>query len=516
MIKNVNITTRLLVLIIAAIIVSSSILAYFNIKKQKAQIVGEVQKQAKMAVDQLISARRVIADKQDKINTDAQGNFEFKGVVPAIIGREVAEEFSRTTIYKMKQTSIKYRNPVNKPDKWEITQLERFETNPNLQDASEITILEDGTEVFRMMVPLKIEKACLQCHGDPTTSPTGDGKDITGRQMENYRIGDIRGGISVIAPMAAVRTAITSNRNFNILGNSIYVSLVVAVVFFIARGIVSPLREGVKILGSSTDDILAVTTQVATSVSETATSVTQATATVEEVKQTTQVSVQKAVYVSESAQKTLQISQSGKRSVDDSIEGMNQIGQRMESIAESIVRLNEQNQAIREIVSTVEDLAEQTNLLSVNAAIEAAKAGDAGKGFAVVAQEVRNLAEQSKQATAQVRNILNNIQKANSTAVMATEEGSKVVATGIKQSVQAGETIRMLAESIAEAAQAASQIVITCQQQMVGMDQVAFAMENIKQASAQNASGVKQVETTVENLRELGHKLKQMVERSSG
>ncbi len=514
MIKNVNITTRLMVLIIVTIVVSSSILTYFNIKRQKTQIVREVQKQAKMAVDQLISARRVVAGKQDKINTDAQGNFEFKGVVPAIVGREIAEDFNRATIYKMKQTSIKYRNPVNKPDKWEITQLGKFETNPDLQDVSEITTLEDGTDVFRMMIPLKIEKACLQCHGDPATSPTGDGKDITGRQMENYQIGDIRGGISVIAPMAAIRTAIASNRNFNIIGNSIYASLVVAVVFLIAKGIVSPLREGVKVLGSSTNEILAVTTQVATSVSETATSVAEATATVEEVKQTTQVSVQKAVYVSESAQKTLQISQSGKKAVDDSIEGMSQIGQRMESIAESIMRLNEQNQAIREIVATVEDLAEQTNLLSVNAAIEAAKAGDAGKGFAVVAHEIRNLAEQSKQSTAQVRNILNNIQKASGMAVMVTEEGSKVVATGIKQTAQAGETIRTLAESIAEAAQAASQIVITCQQQMVGMDQVASAMENIKQASAQNASGIKQVETTVENLRGLGQKLKQMVERN--
>ncbi len=515
MVKNMNITIKLMVLIIATIIVSSSILTYFNIKKQKAQITGEIQKQAKMAVDQLISTRRVIANKQDKINTDAQGRFEFKGVVPAIIGREVAEDFSRTTIYKIKQTSIKYRNPVNKPDRWEITQLERFHANPGLQDFSEITALEDGTKVFRMMVPLKIEAPCLQCHGDPATSPTGDGKDITGRQMENYKLGEIRGGISVIAPMAAIRTAIASSRNFNIFGNSIYVSLVVVVIFLIARGIVNPIREGVNILGSSTNDILAVTTQVATSVSETATSVTQATATVEEVKQTTQVSVQKAVYVSESAQKTLQISQSGKKSVEDSIEGMNHIGQRMESIAESIVKLNEQNQTIREIVAAVDDLAEQTNLLSVNAAIEAAKAGDAGKGFAVVAHEIRNLAEQSKQATTQVRNILNNIQKATSVAVLATEEGSKVVASGIKQSTQAGETIRMLTESIAEAAQAASQIVISCQQQMVGMDQVASAMENIKQASTQNATSVKQVETTVENLRELGQKLKRMVERNS-
>ena len=84
--------------------------------------------------------------------------------------------------------------------------------------------------------------------------------------------------------------------------------------------------------------------------------------------------------------------------------------------------------------STVNDLAEQSNLLAVNASIEAAKAGEQGKGFAVVAQEVRNLAEQSKQATIQVRSILNDIQKATNAAVMVTEQGSKAVEAGVKQS----------------------------------------------------------------------------------
>ncbi len=85
-------------------------------------------------------------------------------------------------------------------------------------------------------------------------------------------------------------------------------------------------------------------------------------------------------------------------------------------------------------------------MLAVNAAIEAAKAGEQGKGFAVVAQEVKSLAEQSKQATAQVRTILNDIQTAMSAAVMATEQGSKAVDAGVKQSVEAGQAIRILAE----------------------------------------------------------------------
>jgi methyl-accepting chemotaxis protein len=123
----------------------------------------------------------------------------------------------------------------------------------------------------------------------------------------------------------------------------------------------------------------------------------------------------------------------GKQSVQASIEAMHRIQEHMASIAESIVRLSEQGQTIGEIIATVNDLAEQSNLLAVNAAIEAAKAGEQGKGFAVVAQEVKSLAEQSKQATAQVRTILNDIQTAMSAAVMATEQGSKAVDAGVKQ-----------------------------------------------------------------------------------
>ena len=175
------------------------------------------------------------------------------------------------------------------------------------------------------------------------------------------------------------------------------------------------------------------------------------------------------------------------------------------------MRLSEQSQAICEIIATVNDLAEQSNLLAVNAAIEAAKAGEQGKGFAVVAQEVKSLAEQSKEATAQVRAILNDIQKATNAAVLATEQGNKAVEAGVRQSRDANEAINLMGRNIEDSAQAALQIAASSQQQLTGMDQVALAMENIKQASEQNVAGMKQVEVTTQSLHELGQKLKGLV-----
>jgi methyl-accepting chemotaxis protein len=269
----------------------------------------------------------------------------------------------------------------------------------------------------------------------------------------------------------------------------------------------------VNVLASSTSDILAATTQVVAGSTDTATAVSQTISTVEEVKQTAQVATEKARRVSESAQQTAQIAQNGKKSVEESIEAMQRIREQMESIAQSIMRLSEQSQAIGEIIATVNDLADQSNLLAVNAAIEAAKAGEHGKGFAVVAQEVKSMAEQSKQATAQVRAILGDIQKATSGAVMATEQGSKAVEGGVRLSGEVGEAIRALADSIEEAARAATQIAVSAQQQLVGMDQVALAMQHIEQASAQNVTSTKQTESAAQHLRDLGQTLKQLVEQ---
>ncbi len=269
--------------------------------------------------------------------------------------------------------------------------------------------------------------------------------------------------------------------------------------------------EGANILASSASEILASTTQIASGMSETAASVTQTTATLEEIKQTALLSSKKSRNVSENAQKSALVAERGNATVSETMEGIKHIKGLMETVVESVVVLSEQMQAIGEITTVVTDLAQQSNLLAVNAAIEAAKAGEHGKGFAVVAQEIKSLADQSKQATEQVRTILGDIQKATGKSVLAAEQVSKAVEDGVKQTAESGESIRELAVSIGEAAQAAEQIAVSSQQQLTGMEQVALAMENIKQATMQNVLGTKQAEQASHTLNELGQKLKEMV-----
>lgn len=276
---------------------------------------------------------------------------------------------------------------------------------------------------------------------------------------------------------------------------------------------IQEILNGVNVIASTSSEILASTTQIASGSAETAAAISETTTTVEEVRQAAQLSSQKAKNLSDSAQRVAQVSQSGQKAVDETVEGMNRIREQMEVIAQTVVRLSEQSQSIGGIIASVTDIADQSNLLAVNAAIEAARAGEQGKGFAVVAQEIRNLAEQSKQSTTQVRNILNDVQKATSAAVLATEQGNKAVEAGVKQSVQAGEAIRILTESSGEAVQVSTQIVASSQQQLVGMDQIGTAMQNINQAGMETAASMTQAEDSVKNLHELGQKLKELVEQ---
>jgi methyl-accepting chemotaxis protein len=278
------------------------------------------------------------------------------------------------------------------------------------------------------------------------------------------------------------------------------------------RGQIQQIIEGVNVLASAGSEIMASVSQLTSGAAETATSVSETTTTVEEVKQTAEMTHQKAKRVSDLGQKNAEISRAGLKSIEDTINSMNRIKEQMDSIADMVVRLSEQSQAIGEIIATVNDIAEQSNLLAVNASIEAAKAGEQGKGFAVVAQEIRSLAAQSKQATTQVRNILFDVQKAIGSAVMATEQGSKAVEEGVRLSTQAGESIDVLVESVVkEATNAAVQIAASSQQQLIGMDQVVSAMGNIRESSLQMASSTKQTEKAAHDLHNLGQRLQEIV-----
>ena len=279
------------------------------------------------------------------------------------------------------------------------------------------------------------------------------------------------------------------------------------------HGLVNRIKESADALATSSSQISATSSQLSTSSMETSTTVLELSTTAEEVKQTTSVANEKAETVAREAEATAQISESGREATEEAIQGMKRIKDEMEYIAESIVKLSEHTHSIGEIIDAVADLANESNLLSVNASIEAAKAGEYGKGFGVVAQEVKSLADLSKQATNQVRTILNDIQTATSASVLATERGSKAVDQGEALASRSGDSIRALAASVVQASNSATQIAASSQQQLVGIEQLSQALESITEASRQNTEGAKQLETATVQLHNLGQELKELASR---
>lgn len=268
------------------------------------------------------------------------------------------------------------------------------------------------------------------------------------------------------------------------------------------QSIVLEINNAMRRLESDTEAILEATSRQITMANEQDAVVTETTATVNEVRATVTETAERAQSVAETAQTSVDISRSGSEAVDETVAGMETIRRRVEDIADNILVLSEHTQQIGEIIATVNNLADQSRMLALNASVEAARAGEEGKGFAVVAMEVRNLADQNRDATVQVREILGEIQRSTNSAVMVTEEGSKGVDSGQQQVNAAGESIKELSKAIEDAALAAMQIAASTRQQTIGMDQLTNAMRTIKHATTETVSSTMQVEASVQRLRD--------------
>ena len=275
----------------------------------------------------------------------------------------------------------------------------------------------------------------------------------------------------------------------------------------------SRVQEGVQSISLSTSEILAAVSQHTVSASQQSAAINETSATMEELRTAAEQTARKAKDVAEQAQSSAKVSEEGTEAVDAITRAMEETRDRVGAMAKDILLLSEQSQQIGEITATVNDLADQSNILALNASIEAAKAGEHGKGFAVVAAEVRNLAEQSKQATDQVRAILGDIQKATTSAVLATERGTKVVEDSLGLTHRAGDGIRSLAGTIQDAALAAQQISASVHEQSVGMDQITQAVKDMSASTTQFVAGAQQSQEAAEDLNNMSRQLASLTER---
>ena len=214
MFSKIKLATKLLCFIAPIMIVVMGAVFTWIIKKEEGFIRSEITKKAEALTKQLEIIRGFIADKQDLINTDLEtGNVTFKGLHPAQVGSAVSREFSESTNFAMKQTSLDYRNPENAPDEFEIKLLKQFQVTRNKDATWGEDFDKEGNKIIRYILPLYIKEECLPCHGKPEY----EGElDITGYKKEGYEVGELRGAISIAAP-ASHLDAITKTNSIILL-----------------------------------------------------------------------------------------------------------------------------------------------------------------------------------------------------------------------------------------------------------------------------------------------------------
>jgi methyl-accepting chemotaxis protein len=246
--------------------------------------------------------------------------------------------------------------------------------------------------------------------------------------------------------------------------------------------------RGIK--GVSSEQINSITSQMS--------AVQEATSTSEEVAATAKGIAESSSLVEEAAMQTFNACNISNKDISNAVLGMARVKEQVNSIAQRTLVLGEDSQKIEEIVGIIEDISEQTNLVALNAAIEAAGAGEAGKRFGIVAQEIRRLAGRTSEGTQQIKSFINKIQGSTNSTIMATEEGTKAVEEAAVLVDKLGQTFQNIVSLVGKTTSAAKEITISTQQQKTASEQMALAISEINDVSEQVVKGMETIEKTLE------------------
>jgi methyl-accepting chemotaxis protein len=230
----------------------------------------------------------------------------------------------------------------------------------------------------------------------------------------------------------------------------------------------------------------------------------------EEMSATSGSIAQSCLYAVEGSRKASEAAQSGAAVVDDTISVMGSIAQRVKDSAVAVERLGGRSDQIGAIVGTIEDIADQTNLLALNAAIEAARAGEQGRGFAVVADEVRALAERTTRATREIGEMIKAIQQETRGAVVAMEEGVSEVAKGSEKAANSGAALRQILDEINEVTAQINQVATAAEEQTATTSEITGNIQQITEVVSQTSVGAQQSATAANELSGLAEELRKV------
>jgi methyl-accepting chemotaxis protein len=273
------------------------------------------------------------------------------------------------------------------------------------------------------------------------------------------------------------------------------------------------LHQAVRQLDSTSNVILSVSTEQSSGATEQASAVAEASAIAQEIVSTAKQIAERAGRVDEVSAGTLEACKGGKQQLQAAVAGFENIREQMTSITTAMERLEDRFREMDKITAIIEDVAEQTELLALNAALEAAGAGEQGRRFGVVAQATRRLANRATEATVEIRELLGSLRDATLKALQMVERGQTTVETGRTLIDGVAQSIEQISAQAQDTSTAVREISISTQQQTSASEQMAHAIGEVNEVAKQVAEGAKEIERTFGDLTKFTESLRRLITR---
>ncbi len=555
MFRNIRITGKLVGAIVATLLVTSAISFWITQRRVNDQAEEAFRDKVRQITGMAGATRSWFSGHIQTMVPD--GKFKSLNQVPVVVAWSVAQQYADQHQMTFHTPSLNPRDPKNRPDDFERRALEKFGNDAGLKEYSERTE-ESGEEFMRYAQPVRVSEDCLTCHG----FPVGE-KDPFGYPKEGMKVGDLRAAFAVKAPTQVLVQQSSSN-SIAIFLISFFTLLVAAgVVFGLVRKLmVKPLSASLELANQiaqnnlavgdlcveADDEIGEVTTalnkmknnlrSVIESIAGTADNVVSASeeisssATLQAQGAETQKdqAAQVATAMQEMSSTVLQVSENSNKAasasdkaaqtarrggniVEETLVKMRSIAESVGSTARKIDELGKSSDQIGRIIGVIDDIADQTNLLALNAAIEAARAGEQGRGFAVVADEVRKLAERTTTATKEIAQMIKSIQTETRTAVVAMESGTKEVEEGVKSTASAGDALKEIIQMSEQVGEMITHIATAATEQSSASEEINTNMDLISKLVKESAEGAQQSAKACQDLSSLAMDMQELVGR---
>jgi len=499
-----------------------------------------------------------------KADSAEQRKSKILAAVPVVAAWESAKAKAKEGGFEFRTPRNNARNPDNNPDFVEQDALRYFRDHPA---ADEHYVIDQEINAVRYFRPVRLGQVCMNCHGDPATSKAiwgrDDGRDITGFKMDGKKVGDLHGAFEVIRPLAEADAQIRSDITSDILATLFGLLVALGVIVWLIRRLVTrPVSDAVDAISQAErdndltlqlddsgrgevaqlagafnrftarmrgfmGDIVGASGQLATAADQlngitlntrnamqsqqvethqVATAMEEMTATVAEVAQSTSAAAEAATAATEETQQ-------GANVVTASRDNISRLAGDISDTAGIIQQLSQDSDAIGSILDVIRGIAEQTNLLALNAAIEAARAGEQGRGFAVVADEVRTLAQRTQQSTSEIQEMIEKLQSGAQNAVSAMGRGQEQAEQSVTQANKASEALTAIATAIDTINGMNTQIATAAEEQNSVAEEVNRNVSNISQGSEQTVGHASELGQATDALKQLAGQLQDMVGR---